>query len=286
MTIVDDTPIYVAYHSAELWAWPEVFELDAKTLEPDVVTGVPPDYFSATGQRWGNPLYRWECTRGRRLAWWIERVRRSVELVDIVRIDHFRCFADYREIPAGEPTDIHGRWRPGPGASLYEAIGRALGKLPIIAEDLGIVTRDVERLRKRFAFPSMRVPQFAFAEQSRNPYLPHRHESDSVVYTGTHDNDTTLGWWSQASEHERAHASAYLGVDGHAIHWDFIRAALASVADTAIVPLQDVLGLGQEHRMNRPGEGEGHWGWRFEWAQVSPGAAQRLAVMVRLYGRA
>ena len=282
--IVGDAPIYVAYHSAEVWAHPELFELD-EARRPHVVAGVPPDYFSATGQRWGNPLYRWPAHAADGYAWWIERVRRTFELVDIVRIDHFRGFAHYWEIPAAEPTAIHGRWRVGPGAALFKAIAAALGPLPIIAEDLGIVTPDVGVLRRRFAFPGMRVLQFAFAEGSRNPYLPHHHEPDSVVYTGTHDNDTTLGWWAAASEHERAHALAYLGSDGREIHWDLIRAALASVADTAIVPLQDVLGLGGEHRMNRPGEGEGHWGWRFDWGQVRPEHAQRLAALARLYGR-
>jgi 4-alpha-glucanotransferase len=282
--IVGDAPIYVAYHSAEVWAHPELFELDA-ARRPQVIAGVPPDYVSATGQRWGNPLYRWAAHAAEGYAWWIERVRHTFELVDVVRIDHFRGFAQYWEIPAAEETAVHGRWRAGPGAALFKAIAKALGPLPIIAEDLGIVTPDVGVLRRRFAFPGMRILHFAFAEGSRNPYLPHHHEPDSVVYTGTHDNDTTLGWWSQASEHERAHVRAYLGTDGREIHWDLIRAALASVADTAIVPLQDVLGLGTEHRMNRPGEAQGHWGWRFEWAQVLPGHAERLRALARLYGR-
>ena len=282
--IVGDAPIYVAYHSAEVWARPELFELDA-ARRPQVVAGVPPDYFSATGQRWGNPLYRWPAHADQGYAWWIERVRRTFELVDIVRIDHFRGFAHYWEIPANEPTAVHGRWRAGPGAALFKAIAKALGPLPIIAEDLGLLTPDVGALRKRFAFPGMRILHFAFAEGSRNPYLPHHHEPDSVVYTGTHDNDTTLGWWAEASEHERAHARAYLGTDASEIHWDLIRAALASVADTAIVPLQDVLGLDGKHRMNRPGEAQGHWGWRFDWSQVRPEHASRLATLTRLYDR-
>jgi len=282
--IVGDAPIYVAYHSAEVWARPELFELDA-ARRPHVVAGVPPDYFSATGQRWGNPLYRWSAHAAQGFAWWIERVRRTFELVDIVRIDHFRGFAHYWEIPANEPTAVHGRWRAGPGAALFKAVANALGPLPIIAEDLGIVTPDVAVLRKRFAFPGMRILHFAFAEDSRNPYLPHHHEPDSVIYTGTHDNDTTLGWWAQASEHERAHVRAYLGTDGHEIHWDLIRAALASVADTAIVPLQDVLGLAGGHRMNRPGEAQGNWAWRFDWRQVRPEHASRVALLTRLYDR-
>ena len=246
---------------------------------------MPPDYFSATGQRWGNPLYRWPAHADEGYEWWIERMRRTIELVDIVRIDHFRGFAQYWEIPAEEETAINGRWCPGPGAALFDAIAKALGPLPIIAEDLGIVTADVGALRKRFAFPGMRILHFAFAEGSRNPYLPHHHESDSVIYTGTHDNDTTLGWWVQASEHEREHVRAYLDTDGHEVHWTLIRAALASVADTAIVPLQDILGLGSEHRMNRPGEAQGHWAWRFEWSQVQPEHAERLAALARLYDR-
>jgi 4-alpha-glucanotransferase len=282
--VVGDAPIFLAFHSVEVWARPELFELDEKR-RPHVVAGVPPDYFSATGQRWGNPLYRWSAHAAEHYAWWIERIRRTLELVDIVRIDHFRGFADYWEIDADEPTAIHGRWRPGPGAALFDAVARALGPSPIIAEDLGIVTPEVHALRRRFKFPGMRVLQFAFAEDSRNPYLPHHHEPDSVVYTGTHDNDTVLGWWASASEHERAHASAYLCTDGSEIHWDLIRAALASVADTAIVPMQDVLGLGGAHRMNRPGEASGHWAWRFQWPQVGPGHAARLAALSRLYGR-
>jgi 4-alpha-glucanotransferase len=283
--IVGDAPIYVAWHSAEVWARPELFDLD-KSRMPSHVAGVPPDYFSATGQRWGNPLYRWSAHADEQYAWWIERVRRTFELVDVLRIDHFRGFAHYWEIPASEPTAVHGRWRVGPGAALFKAIAAALGPLPIIAEDLGLITPDVTALRKRFALPGMRVLHFAFAEgTSRNLYLPHHHEPDSVVYTGTHDNDTTLGWWAQAGEAERQHVRDYLGTDGREIHWDLIRAALASVADTAIVPLQDVLGLSGEHRMNRPGEGEGHWAWRFDWSQVQPEHAQRLAAMVRLYGR-
>jgi 4-alpha-glucanotransferase len=282
--VIGDAPIFIAYHSAEVWARPDLFELDAQR-RPHVVAGVPPDYFSATGQRWGNPLYRWRAHADEGYAWWIERIRRIFELVDIVRIDHFRGFAHYWEIAAAEPTAMHGHWRPGPGAALFKAVGQALGPAPIIAEDLGIVTPDVHALRKSFRFPGMRILQFAFAEDSRNAYLPHNHEPDTVVYTGTHDNDTAVGWWASASEHERAHVLAYLGTDGREIHWDLIRAALASVADTAIVPLQDVLGLGSEHRMNRPGEASGHWEWRFRWEQVGPEHAQRLAALTRLYGR-
>ena len=282
--IIGDAPIFIAYQSAEVWARQDLFELDAAG-RAHVVAGVPPDYFSATGQRWGNPLYRWKAHAAEGYAWWTERIRRSFELVDIVRIDHFRGFVSHWEIPASEPTAVKGRWRPGRGAALFKAIAKALGPLPIIAEDLGLITPEVAALRKRFAFPGMRILHFAFGGDSGNAYLPHHHEPDSVVYTGTHDNDTTLGWWAQASEHEREHVRAYLATQGDEIAWDLIRAACASVADTAIYPLQDVLGLTGEHRMNLPGRGEGYWEWRFGWEQVLPEHAQRLAALCRLYGR-
>jgi 4-alpha-glucanotransferase len=282
--IVGDAPIFIAYQSAEVWARQSLFELDA-TGRAKVVAGVPPDYFSDTGQRWGNPLYRWAAHADEGYAWWIARIRQGFELVDIVRIDHFRGFAHYWEIAASEPTAVAGRWRAGPGSALFKAIAKALGPLPIIAEDLGLITPDVTALRKRFAFPGMRILHFAFGGDSANLYLPHHHEPDSVVYTGTHDNDTSLGWWHGASAHEQAHALAYLASDGSEIHWDLIRAACASVADTAIIPLQDVLGLGGEHRMNLPGRGEGYWEWRFAWSQVRPEHAARLAALCALYGR-
>ncbi len=282
--IVGDAPIFIAYQSAEVWARQELFDLDASG-QARVVAGVPPDYFSATGQRWGNPLYRWPAHAEENYAWWTERIRRTFELVDVVRIDHFRGFAQYWEIPASEATAVNGRWRAGPGSALFKAIARELGPLPIIAEDLGLITPDVVALRKRFAFPGMRILQFAFGDDSSNIYLPHHHEADSVVYTGTHDNDTTLGWWASASAREREHALAYLACDGAEMHWALIRAACVSVADTAVIPLQDVLGLAGKHRMNLPGRGEGYWEWRFDWSQVRPEHAQRLAALCRLYGR-
>jgi len=283
--IIGDAPIFIAYQSAEVWARPELFELD-KRGKPIAVAGVPPDVFSITGQRWGNPLYRWSAHAKEGYAWWVERIRRTFELVDIVRIDHFRGFAGYWEIPASEPTAVKGQWVPGPGDKLFKAIAKALGPMPIIAEDLGVITPDVVALRKKFAFPGMRILQFAFGDDSANPFLPHNHEVDSVVYTGTHDNDTTQGWWASATETERKYLREYLNTDGHEIHWDLIRAACASVADTAILPMQDILGLGSEHRMNFPGEREGHWEWRFSWAQVKPEHGERLAHLCRLYGRA
>jgi 4-alpha-glucanotransferase len=284
--IVGDAPIFIAYQSADVWARPELFELDAEGRQT-VVAGVPPDYFSATGQRWGNPLYRWSAHAAEGYRWWIARIRHIFSTVDVVRIDHFRGFAGYWEIAASEPTAIHGRWLPGPGAALFEAIEQALGPLPIIAEDLGIITPDVTALRKRFAFPGMRILQFAFSENQAADatYLPHNHEADSVVYTGTHDNDTTVGWWQQASEPLRHHVRDYLATDGHDIAWTLIRAASASVADTAIHPMQDVLALDSRHRMNFPGQADGHWGWRFAWADVAGEVAGRLSVISAMYGR-
>ena len=286
IAVIGDAPIFIAHQSAEVWARPELFQLDARG-RPSVVAGVPPDVFSETGQRWGNPLYRWEAHARDGYAWWVQRIRRIFELVDIVRIDHFRGFAGYWEIPASEATAVKGRWLPGPGEALFEAIARELGALPIIAEDLGVITPDVVALRRQFAFPGMRILQFAWGEgEAAEPrFLPHRHASDSVVYTGTHDNDTTLGWWQAADEATRHHLREYLATDGRAIHWDMIRAASASVADTAIHPLQDVMGLDSSGRMNFPGQGEGWWAWRFRREQLPADAAARLRRMGALYER-
>lgn len=285
--IVGDAPIFIAYHSAEVWANQQLFELDADG-RPAVVAGVPPDLFSDTGQHWGNPLYRWSAHAADGYAWWVERFRRTFELVDVVRIDHFRGFAAYWEIPAHERTAINGRWVPGPGAELFNAISHALGPHPIIAEDLGVITPDVVALRKHFAFPGMRILQFAFDSDSANLYLPHNHETDSVVYTGTHDNNTTRGWWESLTAAQRDRVRDYLGIAPAAdadIHWTLMRCACASVADTAIHPMQDVLGLDAGSRMNYPGLGEGWWEWRFSWDQVLPVYAERLAHFARLYRR-
>ena len=282
--IIGDTPIFIAYLSAEVWANPHLFELDPAG-RPTAVAGVPPDFFSATGQRWGNPLYRWKAHAKDGYAWWVERIRRTFELVDIVRIDHFRGFAGYWEIPASEPTAVKGRWVPGPGEPLFKAIAKALGPMPIIAEDLGVITPDVDALRKKFGFPGMRILQFAFAGDATDRFLPHNYEPDTVVYTGTHDNDTTAGWWATATDKERHFARGYLATDGHDMPWTLIRAAMASVADTAVHPMQDVLALPTESRMNYPGQESGWWGWRFEWSQVQPWHAGRLVELARLYGR-
>jgi 4-alpha-glucanotransferase len=282
--IIGDTPIFIAYLSAEVWANQQLFELD-EAGKPTVIAGVPPDFFSATGQRWGNPLYRWKAHAKDNFAWWVERIKRSFELVDIVRIDHFRGFAGYWEIPASEPTAIKGQWVPGPGDALFKAINKALGPMPIIAEDLGVITPDVDALRKKFGFPGMRILQFAFAGDASDRFLPHNYEADTVVYTGTHDNDTVAGWWATATDHERHLARGYLGTDGHDMPWTMIRAAMSSVADTAVHPMQDVLALPTTARMNYPGQESGWWGWRFEWSQVQPWHAGRLAEFARLYGR-
>ena len=291
VSIVGDAPIFIAYQSAEVWARQELFELDPHG-KPTVIAGVPPDYFSATGQRWGNPLYRWSAHAAEGYDWWIERIRRTFALVDIVRIDHFRGFADYWEIPASQATAVFGRWLPGPGAALFDAIGTALGPLPNIAEDLGLITPEVDQLRRQFDLPGMRILHFAFGGGADNSYLPHNYEPNTVVYTGTHDNNTTPGWWAAATEAERSHVIAYLGLETTPaaevdadIHWLLIRAAMASVADTAITQLQDVLGLDGGHRMNLPGVGDGFWEWRFSWDQVTPAHANRLLQLGRLYRR-
>ena len=282
--IVGDAPIFIAYQSAEVWARQDLFDL-LQSGQPRVVAGVPPDYFSATGQRWGNPMYLWPAHAAENYAWWVQRIRRTMELVDIVRIDHFRGFASYWEVPASEPTAVKGQWLPGPGAPLFNAIKQALGEVAIIAEDLGEITPDVEALRREFGFPGMRILQFGFDGGNVNTFLPHNHAPDTVTYTGTHDNDTTLGWWASASDSERNHAREYLSVDGSDIHWDLIRASCSSVADTAIHPLQDILGLGTDGRMNFPGKESGYWEWRFSWDQVRPEHGTRLARLCQLYRR-
>ena len=283
--IVGDIPIFVAYQSADVWANPHLFHLD-KTMRPKVVAGVPPDYFSATGQRWGNPLYDWKAMQKEGYSWWINRIKTTLELVDIVRIDHFRGFAGYWEIPATEKTAVKGRWVKGPGAKFFDAIAKRLGTLPIIAEDLGEITPDVIELRNRYQLPGMRILQFAFAGDTKNNFLPHNYISNTIVYSGTHDNDTTLGWFQSATEREREFVKRYIGTDGREIHWDFIRLASQSVADMAVFPFQDVLGLGNEARMNLPGKALGNWGWRFTWDIVQPWHALKLYEISALTNRA
>ncbi len=284
ISIIGDIPIFVAYDSADVWAHPELFYLDENLL-PTVVAGVPPDYFSATGQLWGNPLYRWDVMREQGYGWWIARVRQTFRTVDIVRLDHFRGFAAYWAVPAGEPTAVNGEWVEGPNAAFFEALRDALGELPIIAEDLGRITPDVEALRDRFAFPGMNILQFAFASTAENPYLPHNLRHNSVIYTGTHDNDTTVGWYVTRGQKELENLHRYLGPLAEPIHWALIRLAYRSVADMAIIPLQDVLGLGSEARMNTPGRFGGNWAWRFQENDFLPEYRAKLLEMAQTYGR-
>jgi 4-alpha-glucanotransferase len=293
--VIGDIPIFVAYDSADVWAGRRLFKLD-EGCAPRVVAGVPPDYFSATGQLWGNPVYEWDARGPEVIDWWIGRIRATLSLVDIVRVDHFRGFAASWEVPAGERTAERGRWVAAPGRELFEAIRRELRDPPIIAEDLGVITPDVDALRDEFAFPGMRVLQFAFGGDAANRDLPHNYQHNVVVYTGTHDNDTTAGWFRSAAGRESTRDAAqigrerefcldYLATDGAEIHWDFIRAALASVADTAITPLQDVLGLDSRARMNLPASTGGNWAWRFERGALTGEIRDRLRKLTRLYGR-
>ncbi|MFN2530949.1 MAG: 4-alpha-glucanotransferase [Pyrinomonadaceae bacterium] len=293
--IIGDVPIFVAQDSADVWTNPDQFKLDADG-KPVVVAGVPPDYFSKTGQFWGNPLYNWKRMIADGFRWWIQRVHATLETVDIVRIDHFRGFAACWEIPGGDTTAERGQWVEAPGRELFTAIRNALGELPIIAEDLGVITPDVEKLRDDFGFPGMRILQFAFSGDATNQDLPHNYVSDVVVYTGTHDNDTTVGWFnSQAGagstrdarqiEKERSYCLRYLNTDGHDMSWDFVRAVQASVANTAIVPLQDLLRLGTEARMNLPNSTSGNWSWRFEADALQDEIGTQLKQLTETYGR-
>lgn len=285
--IVGDLPIFVAYDSADVWAHPELFYLD-KDGAPSVVAGVPPDYFSATGQRWGNPLYRWKAFAADNYDWWVRRIHMNLVQADIVRIDHFRGFEAYWEIPASEPTAVIGRWVKGPDAAVFEAIQAKLGELPIIAEDLGVITPEVETLRDRFDFPGMRILQFAFGGTRNSSFLPYNYVHNTIVYTGTHDNETTLGWYLNATEDERDHLRRYTVSSGRDIVWDLIRLAYASVADMAIIPMQDLFVLGNEARMNYPGREGGWWRWRYTREMFSaraPGIAMGLAELAHLYGR-
>jgi 4-alpha-glucanotransferase len=293
--IMGDIPIFVAHDSADVWAHPEIFHLAADG-RPSFQAGVPPDYFSATGQLWGNPLYRWKALARAGYAWWIDRFRAVLALVDLVRLDHFRGFEAYWEVPGDATTAVDGRWVKGPGAAFFEALRKALGELPIVAEDLGVITPEVKALRDRFGFPGMAILQFAFGTDAQaNDFLPHNFPHNKVVYTGTHDNDTVVGWWTagvgdstrSAAEVEREHerALAYCGGDGSDIHWDFVRTLFVSVADTAIVPLQDVLGAGAAARMNLPGRPHGNWGWRFASSALTPDLRRRLRAVTEGSGR-
>jgi 4-alpha-glucanotransferase len=294
--LMGDVPIFVAHDSADVWARQELFFLDERG-QPTKVAGVPPDYFSGTGQLWGNPLYRWERMAQDDFAWWQRRMRHALAQFDLVRVDHFRGFEAFWEIPAGASTAAAGRWVQGPAAHFFRKVREALGALPLVAEDLGVITPAVEALRDEFGFPGMRILQFAFGDDPKGPdYQPHNYPRHCFVYTGTHDNDTTRGWFdSRAGQgttrtaeqiaREQAFALSYLGTDGAEIHWDMIRLALASVADTAVVPLQDVLGLGADARMNLPGTSQGNWRWRFADDMLLPEQTRRLRELTAIYDR-
>ena len=282
--LVGDIPIFVAHDSADVWSHPEFFTLDASG-QPAFVAGVPPDYFSPTGQRWGNPLYRWESMRADGYGWWLRRLRAVLSMVDIVRLDHFRGFEAYWEIPASAPTAETGRWAPGPGADFLTAVRNGLGSLPLIAEDLGVITPGVKKLRTDFDLPGMKILQFAFDGHPEHEFLPHNYPVRCVVYTGTHDNDTVVGWYESAPEKERDFCRRYLGRDGTDIAWDQIRSAWASVAQWAIAPLQDALSLGTQARMNYPSREQGNWGWRVRAEQLTAELATRLAEFNHVYGR-
>jgi 4-alpha-glucanotransferase len=283
--IVGDIPIFVAHDSADVWAHQEIFRLDEHG-NATVVAGVPPDFFSATGQRWGNPLYDWEKLERTGYRWWVERFRAVLETVDIVRIDHFRGFEAYWEVPADEETAQNGRWVRGPGKAFFDAVAAAMGPLPVIVEDLGLITKRVDDLRLALGYPGMRVLQFAFGDDATNPYLPHNYDRNTVVYTGTHDNDTTEGWFTSLSDREKTRVARYAGLGAERISEKLIRLALGSVARSAIVPLQDVLALGNEARMNIPGMGTGNWDWRATPEQIDPARAVALGKMTALFGRA
>jgi 4-alpha-glucanotransferase len=288
--IIGDISIYVCYHSADVWANPEIFQLDPDTLAPTYIAGVPPDYFSATGQLWGNPVYDWDKLRQTDFRWWIERFRATLQYADLVRIDHFRGFEAYWRVPAGETTAIKGEWVKAPGQEFFQTLGNRLGYLPVLAEDLGTITTEVEQLRDQFDFPGMKILQFAFGDTAQNPYLPFNYNRNCVVYPGTHDNDTALGWWQSLEEKTQQHLAHYLGYATPEavteIHWELIRVALSSIADLAILPLQDLLGLGGDHRMNDPATNDGNWRWRYPLTHMlTPEISQRLLRMTQIYRR-
>jgi len=282
--IIGDAPIFVAHDSADVWCNQRIFNLDISG-DPTAVAGVPPDYFSATGQRWGNPLYRWDILAADDYGWWVARVKSDLALYDILRIDHFRGFEAYWQIPAREKTAEKGRWEKGPGYALFEALKIGLGELPLIAEDLGVITPEVERLRDHCGFPGMKILQFAFDSGPDNAYLPHNHIPASVVYTGTHDNDTTVGWFESLENEQKERICDYLQADAALVPKALIRAVLASVAQFAIIPMQDILGLDSSGRMNIPGVADGNWGWRLLPGYAENAGGEQLQRLSALYNR-
>ena len=287
--IIGDIPVYVNYDSVDLWTHPELFKLD-QTKRPYAVAGVPPDYFSATGQLWGNPLYRWDILKEREYDWWVQRVGHNLRLFDIVRIDHFRGFVGFWEIPATENNAVNGEWKEAPAEDFFRVLTEKHPHLPLIAEDLGVITPDVRKVMEHFAFPGMKVLLFAFGEDDpMHPYLPHTYDENCVVYTGTHDNNTVRGWFKrEAKPVEKKRIFRYIGrrISRKNIHWEFIRLAMQSVARTAIIPMQDVLGLREQARMNLPATGKGNWEWRLLPEQITSQLARKISDMTETYGRA
>lgn len=285
--VIGDIPIYVAHDSADVWAHPEIFCLNEETGEAALMAGVPPDYFSSTGQLWGNPVYNWEKLQQQDFKWWVQRFQAMLDYVDIIRIDHFRGFQAYWAVKQGETTAMNGWWIEAPGEALFQVLNDKLGLLPVLAEDLGVITPDVEALRDQFEFPGMKILHFGFGSDPGNPYLPFNYPRNCVVYTGTHDNDTTIGWFNQLSDYEKEAVLRYLGCTSpEGIHWDLIRLALSSVANQALLPLQDVLGLGTEARMNVPSKPEGNWEWRYQPDALTEEVRDRLKTLTETYGRA
>lgn len=285
VALMGDLPIFIAHHSSDCWARPDLYDLDAH-FQPIAVAGCPPDAMAPTGQRWGNPLYRWDRMAAENYQWWSARLKRALKQADVFRIDHFRGFAAYYEIPASCPTAEQGRWISGPGKALFDAISASLGKLPIVAEDLGLITPDVIELRDALAFPGMKILQFGFGTDGADDFLPHNWGRNFVAYTGTHDNDTVQGWWQHAPEKERAYAGTYLAASAADAHWAMIRACCNSVANIAVCQFQDALGLGSAHRMNIPGTvGTHNWTWRFRWEYVNPESARVLGLITAASGR-
>lgn len=285
--IIGDIPIYVAHDSADVWSHPDLFCLDEQTGEPSLMAGVPPDYFSETGQLWGNPVYKWDKLQEDNFGWWVQRFESLLEYVDIIRIDHFRGFESYWAVKQGETTAINGEWIKAPGDEFFQILNKELGKLPIMAEDLGIITPEVEALRDRFDFPGMKILLFAFGGGPDNPYMPFNYERNFAVYTGTHDNNTTIGWFNQISEYEKENVLRYLGcISPEGVNWDFIRLAFSSVANQAIIPMQDILGLGGEAQMNFPSKAEGNWEWRYPSDALTDQLRDRLKSLTYTYGRA
>ena len=285
--IIGDIPIYVAHDSADVWSHREIFCLDEASGEPALMAGVPPDYFSSTGQLWGNPVYNWEKLQANNFEWWVERFEAIFAYVDVTRIDHFRGFDAYWAVKRGQETAMYGEWIKAPGTALLDLINQKFGDLPIIAEDLGVITPEVVALRDRYEFPGMKILQFAFGAGPGDPFLPFNYDRNCVVYTGTHDNDTTVGWFNQLSNYERDEVLRYLGcIDPQGIHWSLIRMGWISIANMAIVPYQDLLGLGTDARMNFPGKPEGNWGWRYRPEALNREVGDRLKTMTYISGRA